>query len=118
MRGLASPPRLMDPGRRREGQAEADLVRQPPGAAQRGVDSSEGRRRIAKIPQCPCPKGEAVNTRVIAIQRGVGAMLLGMVERHALLQVGTGASELSQPYQGIPQHMVGHEQELLLSDML
>ncbi len=52
---------------------------------------------------------------VISIQKDVGAMLLGIVESNALLQVCTGDSELSQPYQGIPQHIVGHQQEFHLS---
>ena len=55
---------------------------------------------------------------VIVVQKGVSATLRGMVERYTLLQVFTGDSELSQPYQGIPQYMVGHQQELHLLDML
>ena len=86
-------------------------MRQLLGEGERVVDAPQGLVRIAKIPQRPGPKGEAVHPGVIAIQKGVGAMLLGMVERHALLQVCTGASELAQPYQGIPQYIVGHQQE-------
>ena len=108
----------MEPGSKDEGKGEAKGVRQLLGEGERVVDAPQGLVWIAEIPQRPGPKGEAVHPGVIAIQKGVGAMLLGMVERHALLQVCTGASELSQPYQGIPQHIVGHQQELHLADTL
>ncbi len=39
-------------------------------------------------------------------------MLLGIVESNALLQVFTSGRELSQPYQGVPEHTVGHQKEL------
>jgi hypothetical protein len=100
---------LREPGSKDEGNGEAKGVRQLLGEGERFVDSPQGLVRIAEIPQWQRPKGETVHPGVIAIQKGVGAMLLGIVERHALLQVFTGASELSQPDQGIPQHTVGHQ---------
>ena len=111
LRGRSFPAQLMEPGSK----GEAKGVRQLLGEGEGFADYPQGLARIAKIPQRLGPKGEAVHPGVIAIQKGVGAMLLGIVEGHALLQVCTGASELSQPYQGIPQHMVGHQQGLHLS---
>src|SRR4029450_4657382 len=103
---LSFPPQLMEPGSKDEGNDEAIGVRQLLGEGERVVDSPQGLVWIAEIPQWQRHKGETVHSGVICIQKGVGAMLLGMVERYALLQVCTGASELSQPYQGIPHHPV------------
>src|SRR2546428_1785097 len=105
----------MEPGGKGEGKGEAKGMRQLLGEGERVVDSPQGLVRIAEIPQRPGSKRETVHPGVIAIQKGVGAMLQGMVERHALLQVCAGTSELSQPYQGIPQHIVSHQQELHFS---
>src|SRR5262249_30760142 len=93
---LSFPAQLIEP----ESKGEAKGVRQLLGEGEGFVDSPQGLVRIAEIPQRPGSKGEAVHPGVIAIQKGVGAMLLGMVERHPLLQVCTGTSELAQPYQG------------------
>ena len=114
----SSPAALLEPGRKDEGNSEAKGVRQLLGEGERVVDAPQGLVGIAELPQGQRHKGETVHPGVIAIQKGVGAMLLGIVERQALLQVGPGGGELAQPDQGIPQHIVGHQQELHLADPL
>src|SRR5262249_44001959 len=91
LRCLSFPAQLMEPGSKGEGKSEAKGVRQLLGEGERIVDTSQGLLRIAEIPQRPGSKGEAVHPGVIAIEKGVGAILLGIVERNALLQVCTGA---------------------------
>src|SRR5262249_12228763 len=48
---------------------------------------------------------------VHAIHRGLSAVSPGIVECQALLEVGPGGWQLSQPVQGVPEHMVGFHQE-------
>ena len=38
-------------------------------------------------------------------------MLLGIIQGHALLQVGAGGGQLAEMVQGIPQRAVGHDEE-------
>ena len=45
------------------------------------------------------------------IEEGQGAVLLGVVEGNALLQVRAGRGELAQPEQGVPQRLVGLQEE-------
>ena len=45
------------------------------------------------------------------VEKGQGAVLLGVVEGNALLQVRSGRSQLSQPEQGHPQRIVGLQEE-------
>ena len=41
----------------------------------------------------------------------MGAVLLGVVEGNALLQVLSGRDKLSEPVQGLPQRIVGPQEE-------
>ena len=118
MHCLSFPAQLLEPGSKIEGKSEAKGVRQLLGEGERVVDAPQGLLWTAKMPQRQGLKGEAVHPGVIAIQKGVGAMLLAMIKSYALLQVYTGTSELSQPYQGISQHIVSHQQGLHLVDTL
>ena len=66
-------------------------------------------QRLVRIAQHPQGKGcidPASHTRVLPIEEGMGAVLLGMVQGNALLQVGTGRNKLAKIEQGISQRTV------------
>src|SRR4029434_8134543 len=57
--------------------------------------------RIAKQPQGPGGIGEAHHSGISPIEESEGAMLLRVVKRYPLLQVGASSGELAEPEQRI-----------------
>ena len=63
--------------------------------------------------------GEATHARVMAaVEQGVSAVLLGIVEGPPLRQVDLGRGERSAPHQGGPQRVVGLQEERCVVDRL
>ena len=67
--------------------------------------------RIAQHPQDQGREDPASHARVLPIEESMGAVLLRVVQGHALLQVGTGRDQLAQPEQGISQGAVPLQEE-------
>ena len=63
--------------------------------------------RIAQRPQDKGEEGQAKDLGVYTIEKGQSAMLLGLIERNALLEIGAGGGQLSQIMTGLPQRPVG-----------
>ena len=101
----------MEPGSKVQGKSQAKGVRQLLGQGERLVAPLQGLVRIAKKPQGQGCIGEASHPRVMPVQEGMGAVLLGVVEGNPLLQVLSGWSKLSQIEQGHPQRIVGLQEE-------
>src|SRR5262245_34971086 len=66
---------------------------------------------IAQIPQGPGRKGEADHPRVKSIEKGVGAVPLGVVEGKTLLKVFLRRNQLSKVEQVDGSHSVGWQEE-------
>jgi hypothetical protein len=62
--------------------------------------------------------GQAPHRQVNAGAEGQGAMLLGVVERDALLQVGARRDHLALPEQTHPERKMGFEEERRVVDSL
>ena len=86
-------------------------MRQLLGQGERLVAPLQGLVRIAKKPQGQGRIGEASHPGVMPVEEGMGAVLLGVVEGNALLQVRAGRGKLSQTEQGRPQRIVGLQEE-------
>ena len=102
----ASQAELMEAGSKGEGKGEAKGGRGLWGRVGEVVAAP----RVLGITEPPQEQGsirEAAHPGVIAIQEGVGVVLLGMVEGDALLQVCKGGGELSQPEPRYPQGRSG-----------
>jgi hypothetical protein len=48
----------------------------------------------------------------------VRVVLLGIVERSPLLEVGSGSGQLAAPQQGRPQRVMGFQEERRVADLL
>src|SRR4029450_11250595 len=73
---------------------------------------------IAKNPQAPSLIGSANHLQVNAIQSDLRAVLLGIIEGYPLLEMGSRSNKLSQPEQGIAQHVMRHGEERRISQAL
>ena len=102
---------LMDHGREVQGVREAEGVSQLLGLGQRVVDAFQGLVGIAKQPPGPGEIDQAAYPGVITVAERMGAVLLRVVERDALLEVRSGRGQFSQPEQCLPKGVVGFEKE-------
>src|SRR5215468_9629562 len=94
-----------------KGRGQAKGVRQLPGQRQRRVIPLQRLVRVAEQPQGPGRIAIAIHPRVTYIQKGVGAMLSGVIEGHALLLVRSGTRELAKKEQSLPLDAVSFQEE-------
>jgi hypothetical protein len=73
---------------------------------------------IAKKPQGHGAIGSAYHPRVLPIAEGMGTVSLRVVESYPLCKMGLGSGELSQVVQGVPEGIVGLQEESRVPDML
>src|SRR5713101_8795142 len=104
---LHLPTELTEPRSIVQGPSQAERVRQLLSQGERLVAPLQGLLRIAKHPQGPSHIGQASHPRIL---HGTGAVLLGVVEGHPLLQVLPGRGKLSKMEQGTPQRLVGPQE--------
>lgn len=71
--------------------------------------SSERLIGIAQKPQRPGPEAQAGHPGIVAIQKDMRPVLLGVVERDAMLQVRARRHELAQPEQGVAHDIVSDQ---------
>ena len=112
------PAELMEPGRKEQGIRQAEGVRQLLGQRQRLVAPLQGLVRIAQPPQGHGGIGSAHHPGVLPVAEGMGPVLLGVVEGNPLLKMGLGSGELAQIVQGVPEGIVGLQEERRVADML
>src|SRR5262245_44243210 len=86
-------------------------MRQFSGQAKGIMVPLEGLVWIAKHPQGQAQPGQTEYPGVMPIEEGMGAVLLGIVERQGLLQAFSGLDKLSKQEQSLPLRAVGLEQE-------
>ena len=86
----------MDPGGKGEGIRQAERMRQFLGQGQRLMAALEGLVRIPQQPERSGHIGEEKHTKVIPKAKGQRAVLWGIVEGEALLQVRLGSGELTE----------------------
>src|SRR5262245_30225418 len=76
------------------------------------MDLLQGLVRIAKTPQSPSNTVPGAHPRVMpGVEKGLGAVVLGIVEGPGLLYVSLGRGELSKIEQDRPQRMPGLQEE-------
>src|SRR5882762_9648511 len=90
---LPLPPELMDPGGKGEGIRQAERMREILGQGQCLLAPPEGLVRIPKQPERSSHIGEEKHTKVNLKAQGQRAVLWGIVEGEALLQVLFGDGE-------------------------
>ena len=102
----------MEPGSKDQGKSQAKGVRQLLGQGECLVAPLQGLVWIAKIPQGPGCKGEASHPRVLPVEEGQGAVLLGIVEGNRPAP-SVSRAEVNSPRQNkvIPSAIVGLEEE-------
>src|SRR5437870_1777453 len=106
------PAELMDPHSPVQGGSQAVKVCQLLRQGKRLMAPLQGLVWIAKMPQAQGRPAEASHPGVIpAIEERQTAVLLGVIEGKALLCVLSGSSKLAKPEQGVPQHIMGYQEE-------
>ena len=97
----------MDPGRIGQSVTQAEWVRQLPSQLHPVLRFCDCLIRIAKQPQRPGRNGPAAHPRVMpAIEKSMVPVLLGIVQREALLQVRLSRGKLAETEQGGPLSVV------------
>src|SRR5262249_11552353 len=82
------------------GKCSAEEMRLLLGEGERLITPPQGLVWIAKYPQRLGRMGESTHAVVQPVEEGMGAVLLGIVEDHTLLQVRACRNKLSQQEQG------------------
>ena len=80
-----------------------------------GVLLPQGLVGIAQQPEDHGRPAPAAHASVVPIEDGQRAVLLGVVERQALLQVGARTEQLSRQETGGPERVVGLQPAILLA---
>src|SRR5262249_28384772 len=93
---LTLPPELMDHGSRVEGIRQAERMRELLGQGQRLMAPLEGLIRIPQQPERSGHIGEEKHAKVIPKAKGQRAVLLGIIEGEALLQMRLSRGDLPQ----------------------
>ena len=101
----------MEHGREEQGESETLGVRKLPGEGQRRVPPLQGLIRSAKAPQSLAHMAQTGHSSIVPVAEDMGAMLLRIVERNRLFEVGAGWGELSQIEQGLSQRPVYLQEE-------
>ena len=119
VRGLLLPARLMQHGGKVQGHCQTGGVRQGLGQGERLSQALQGLIRIAEDPEGQGRMAEATHAGVMpAVEPCVRVVLLGIVERSPLLEVGSGSGKLAAQHQGRPQRVVGFQEERRVVDLL
>ena len=109
----------MQHGGKVQGRCQTGGVRQGLGQGERLAQALQGLVRIAEDPEGQGRTVEATHAGVMpAVEPCVRVVLLGIVERSPLLEVGSGRGKLSAPQQGRPQRVVGFQEERRVVDLL
>jgi hypothetical protein len=94
-------------------------VRQGLGQGKRLAQALQSLVRIAEHPEGQGRYHAATHAGVMpAVEPCVRVVLLGIVERSPLLEVGSGSGQLAAPQQGRPQRVVGFQEERSVVDLL
>jgi tRNA A-37 threonylcarbamoyl transferase component Bud32 len=105
---------------RREEQCQRQAVRVAHLPSQGDRLPAHGQRptRVAEQPQPVCPERQACHLRVLAVQRDVGALLVGGVKGGHLLQVAAGSGQLSAEQLDHPECVVGPVEDHRILNLL
>src|SRR5262249_34572015 len=111
LRGSPLPAVLMQRSRKVQGIRLALGMGQLLGARERLGTPLQGLVRIALKPQNSAHIGAASHPGIMGIDKSMGAVLLGIIERDALFEMCAASNELSMPEQDGPQGPVRLQEE-------
>src|SRR6185503_19680137 len=75
------------------------------------VDSFQSLVRIAKYPQGQSRNDMGKHPGVLSVQKGMGAVPLEIIDRNALLEMGSGAGRLTEEEQAYPERIMGLQEQ-------
>ncbi len=101
----------MKPPSKAQGKRQTKRVGNVLGDAKRLVAALHGLLWVAKHPQDNRGKTQTAHARVLSVEQRMGAVLLTVVERYTLFQMGTGSDKLAKPVQCIAQCSMTLEDE-------
>jgi len=94
-----------------QSKSQAERVSKFLSQGQRFMDALQGLVWIAEHPYGHGRKASARYAGVLSVHKGMGAVLLRIIEGHPLLKVRSSWSHLSKPEHGLPQHPVRLQEE-------
>src|SRR5262245_3877799 len=101
----------MEYGAEAEHKPQAKQMRQLVCQGDRLLTPPQGAVRVPQRPQRERCIGPARSSRVKSNVDSQGAVLLGVMERNAALEVFVGSDDLSQPDQGLAEAPVGRQEQ-------
>src|SRR6185503_1302192 len=75
------------------------------------VDSFQSLVRIAKYPQGQSRNDMGKHPGVMSVQKGMGAMLLEIIDRNAMLEMGSGSGRLAAEEQARSKRIMGLQEQ-------
>ncbi len=113
------PAQVMQHGSPAQGHGETQGVGELLGQGQRRLDADHRLVGVPEEPEGMRRLHAATHPRVVpAVERGMGAVPLRIIELHPLFQVWPGGSQLAAREQGGPQRVVGLEQQVRVLEAL